>query len=211
MRKALILPAALGLTLAGCKMMEPKPDSTQPGTTVPASTEMPAAPWLLSIPDTGTVPELGRVSHITLMLCTRTGGYVATGVDLQAQRFSFMFQGSRATQAMAFNRFYAAGVPVTVYTSRMQLLGSTQSPAPAQQPPPPPPPPSPAIAPQPSSGGSNADGSGDGTIDPCNVQISDDPSTKKPGGDDWVILKLSWNTATVLQTVAKPIQGATIP
>lgn len=209
MRKALILPAALGLTLAGCKMLEPKPDSTQCSTTTPTLPEMPAAPRLLSIPDTGTMPELGHVSHIVLMMCARTGGYVATGVDLQGQRFSFMYRGSRATQAAVFNRFYAAQVPVTVYTTPLRLLGSTQPPSPVPQTPPPPP--SPAVAPQPPPDGSNADGSGDGTVDPCNVNISDDPSTKKPGGDDWVILKISWNTATVLGSVAKQIPAATIP
>jgi hypothetical protein len=211
MRMSLVVSAALGLAVAGCKLMEPRPDE---GAGVGRSTlggPVPAAPSIQSIPDTGAVPALPKSTEIIVGLCNATGTYSAAGVDTEARRFTFLIKGGRETQAAAFARFYEARVPVTVYTGAVALRNREQTPAPA----PSTPPASLAPVPPPDSKGSTG---GDALYDPCGNIGEEPPPTPKPGGSNWEPSQLTsfehlaWDTAYALDAVSKPVgRASTVP
>jgi hypothetical protein len=211
MRNKLLLFTSVALIVAGCKLLEPLPtkppaDCSQPGG------EAPKPPPLQSIPDTGTVPSLPPSTHIVVGLCPSTSAYTAMGVDTQTKSFTFLIKGGRASQQQAFNQFYAARVPVTVYTQRVQLRGNTPAPSPAPEQPPPAP--VPTAVPQQGQSGSSSDPN----YDPCE-NIGDEPPEPgpKPGGSQWepnqftAFQNLSWQTAFALDAVSDPASATTFP
>jgi hypothetical protein len=211
MKKTLALSAALVLTAAGCKMMEPRPDPSGGQCTAPGGMA-PRLPPLQRIPDTAPPPSLPSAQFIVVGTCEPTGTYVATGVNTRDGRFTFLIKGTAATRSAAFARFYAAGVPVTVYTSPVRLTAGAGTPASSPTEPPPPPPPGPTPTPTP------GDDPGDGGIifRPCD-QIGDDPKepdvpTGAPPYDPLENFKiLSWRTASSLDAITDQIGASTVP
>jgi hypothetical protein len=198
MRKALVVPVLLGVMWAGCKMMEPQPNSTTGST---GALAVPTAPPLQTVPDIGGLPTLPPSSHIVVTIYPRAGKYLAAGVDRRERRFSFALVGSRATLNAMLERFYATRVPVTVYTAPLVLEGS------AQTPPPNPlvPAPAPAVS-LPSTEPTRTDGGVGGTQ--CENCIGDDQGggERNPGGDDGfrIFLRLAWDVSSKLEPVARP-------
>lgn len=213
MRNKLLLCAAVALAVAGCKVLEPKPPPPPPpGDCSTPGGEAPPPPPLQSIPDTGTLPPLPPSTHIVTGLCPTTHAYTAMGVDTNTRRITFLFKGGRATQPQAFNQFYAAQIPVTVYTQRVRVKGTTPVPTTAPETPPPAPLPT-AVPQQDTSGASSAP-----IYDPCE-QIGDEPPEPgpKPGGSQWEptslrsFTNLSWQTAYALDAVSDPVPPSTVP
>jgi hypothetical protein len=209
MKKTLILSAALILGAAGCKVLEPRPEPTGGQCSAPGGAA-PNLPPLQQVPDTAPPPSLPSAQFIVVSTCGPTGAYVATGVDTRAGRFTFLIKGTAATRSAAFSRFYAAGVPVTVYTAPVKLTAGAGTPAPAS---PEPPPPGPTPAPTPPGGPSTDDGS---IFRPCD-NIGDDPEepqvpTGYPPPDPLEKFKiLSWRTANALDAITDQVTAATIP
>jgi hypothetical protein len=115
MKSKWLLLTALAMTLAGCTLMETRPGSPSSGSTAPGG-HVPEPPAEQVISDRGPVPDLPASTHIIVGLCPATGSYAALGVDTQARKFTFLISGHEATRQQAFQKFFAAGVPVTVYT-----------------------------------------------------------------------------------------------
>jgi hypothetical protein len=207
MKKLLFVPALLALMLGGCRILEPRPEPSSGAQCAAPGGTAPTAPPMQSVPDSGALPALAPSSHIITGLCGPTGAYVALGVDTQSRRFTFMLKGSRVTQQAAFSRFYAARVPVTVYTAPVTLVGHGGTP-----PPNPTPPPSPAPVPGPNDGSDSPPW----IFDPC-ANIGDDPKDPKvPTGrpPPWpldVFKDLSWQTAFGLDAVSDPLISSTLP
>ncbi len=208
MKKLLFVPALLALLVVGCRTLEPRPEPSSGAQCAAPGGTAPTAPPMQSVPDSGSLPALPPTSHIITGLCGPTGAYVALGVDTQSRRFTFMLKGSRATQQAAFSRFYAARVPVTVYTAPVKLAGRGGTPPPT----PTTPPPSPAPVPGPSDGSDSPPS----TFDPCG-NIGDDPKDPKvPTGSSpqepiEVFKDLSWQTAFAVDAVSDPAAAAAAP
>lgn len=208
MKKTLALSAALVLSAAGCKMMEPRPDPSEGQCRAPGG-PAPSLPPLQRIPDTAPPPPLTGAQFIIVSSCEPTGEYVATGVDTRAGRFTFLIKGTAATRPAAFARFYAAGVPVTVYTAPVKLTAGTGTPAPSTEPPPPGPTPIPTPGDDPGS-------DGDLIFRPCD-KIGDDPKepdvpTGYPPNDPLKRFQiLSWRTANALDAITDQVTASTLP
>lgn len=208
MKSKLLLWMALGLSLAvtGCKTMEPRPDTA--GDCSAPGGQAPTPPPIQTVPDTGTLPALPPSTHIVVGLCPATGTYNAMGVDTKNKQFTFLLKGGRASQQQAFQSFYGAGVPVTVYTQRVRLTARGPVPAPAPAPSaamvPTPPAPTPSTPPAPE------EGTEDPTYDPCQTIGEDPPPFPKPTGSNWdpdqfsAFRNLSWYTANALDAVSDP-------
>jgi len=210
MKKTLALSAALVLAAAGCKILEPRPDPTGGQCSAPGGTA-PNLPPLQQIPDTSSPPSLPSAQFIVVGLCDPTGTYVATGVNTRDGRFTFLIKGTAATRAAAFSRFYASGVPVSVYTGPVRLTAGMGTAAPtAPEPPPPPPGPTPTPTP------GDPPSSEKPIFNPCE-QIGDDPQepdvpTGVPPWDPLEKFKiLSWRTANALDAVTDQVTATTIP
>jgi len=208
MKNKLLLCAALALFAAGCKLTEPRPTPTE----APATPGGPAptAPPVQTIPDTGTIPALPPSTHIIVGLCPSTNAYTAMGVNTETRSFTFLLKGGRATQQQAFTQFYASRAPVTVYTNRVKLRGTT--PAPSVAPTPLAPSPSPTAVPNQET----QESTDEPTYDPC-ADIGDpapEPSPK-PTGSVWDPIQftsfqsLSWYTAHALDAVSAPAPAST--
>lgn len=212
MKKTLALSAALVLAAAGCKMMEPRPDPTGGQCSAPGGSA-PSFPPLQRVPDTAPPPSLPSAQFIVVSSCEPTGTYVAAGVNTRDGRFTFLIKGTAATKSAAFARFYAAGVPVTVYTAPVKLTAGAGTPAPASTEPPPPPPPGPTPTPTPGDDPGTDDGS---IFQPCD-NIGDDPKdptipTGYPPPDPLDRFKiLSWRTANALDAITDQVTAATFP
>jgi hypothetical protein len=222
MKKALVWFAALGLALAGCKTLEPKPEPPAGGDCSAPGGTPPPAPPVQTIPEGGTVPPVPESTDVVVGYCPATGQYQAAGVNTRTRQFTFMMRGGRATQAMAFSRFYEARVPVTVYTAPVRLAArgpatgptptATSALAPAPGTPAPAPAPAPVPAPVPE------EGSGDDAVyDPCQTISDDPPPSPKPGGSRWEpteassFQRLSWHTAYAVDAVSDPASPSTAP
>ncbi|MFL5347583.1 MAG: hypothetical protein ACJ8AT_22585 [Hyalangium sp.] len=215
MKRMLCIIAALGLAVAGCETLKPKPEPSSGGDCSTPGGTVPTAPPLQSIPDTGTVPALGKPTHIIVGFCKPRGTYTAAGVDTGTRRFTFVIKGGRGTQEAAFARFYEAGVPVTVYTGDVRLLsheGASTPPTGGAAPAPPPP----ADA----SGGSGGDSGGDSGSDLIYRACISDPPPGGPGPtgvppdapDPVIFEKLAWRTAFAVGAVAQTVPPAsTLP
>lgn len=210
MKKTLALSAALVLAAAGCKMMEPRPDPTGGGQCRAPGGPAPSLPPLQRIPDTSTPPPLTGAQFIIVSSCESTGTYVATGVNTRDGRFTFLVKGTAATRSAAFARFYAAGVPVTVYTAPVKLTARAETSTPTSTEPPPP---GPTPAPTPSSESSTDEGL---IFRPCD-NIGDDPEDPKiptgyPPPDALERFQiLSWRTANALDAITDQVTASTVP
>ncbi|MBN1203758.1 MAG: hypothetical protein JXB05_02395 [Myxococcaceae bacterium] len=200
----LMLSAALALLVVGCKTTGPLPQIPTGGS---APSPAPALPAWQQIPDSGVVPTLPRSTHIVVALCRATGKYTAMGVDTKTARFTFLMQGGQPTQGQAFTQFYAAGVPVTVYTERMKLrapMPPALAPEGEQTEEPPPTDPSTEPPPEP-------------TCDPCNISEPPPEPGRKPTGiteassDLEVFRQLAWRTAGALDGVSVRAPATTAP
>ncbi len=188
MKNTLLLLTALALTMAGCTLMETRPGSSTGGTAPGGTVPEPPAPQV--IPDRGTVPPMPSSTHIIVGLCPATGAYYALGVDTQARKFTFLISGGEPTRQQAFQQFYAAKVPVTVYTVLTQLKsdnGPTYNPCLGFE------------------SGMPRIGSSDTVV----AQVAEDPppSPKPTGGDAtnlYGFQYLSWRTAFALDAVSHP-------
>lgn len=225
MKKLLVSLMALGLTLAACKTMEPRPDvpPAEGGGTAPP---VPSPPPTQTIPETGTVPAVPQSTEIVVGYCTTTGQYVATGVNTQTNQFTFTWRGGRATQPAAFARFYEARVPVTVYTSPVRLTGGAD-PAPPRSPtggvsalaPAPGTPQEPAMgpAPLPTPPPPEEEDGEDAVFDPCETISEDPPPSPKPTGNHveptrpTSFQSLAWRTAYAVDAVSAPVAPSTAP
>ena len=127
MKKRLILSAALMMAAAGCKLLEPQP-TPLPGAQCSTLGPAPSLPPAQPIVDTSAMPSVPSSQFIIVSTCEATGTYVATGVDTQAGRFTFLFKGGSSTRSAAFAKLYAAGVPVTVYTGSVTLKAGEVTP-----------------------------------------------------------------------------------
>jgi hypothetical protein len=209
MKKTLALSAALVLATAGCKILEPRPDPAGGQCSAPGGSA-PSLPPLQNIPETAPPPSLPSAQFIVVSSCEPTGTYVATGVNTRDGRFTFLIKGTAATKSAAFARFYAAGVPVTVYTGPVKLTAGTGAPAPSA---PEPPPPGPTPVPTPPDDPNTDDGS---IFRPCD-NIGDDPEdpqvpTGYPPYDPLEKFKiLSWRTANALDAITDQVTASTIP
>ncbi|MDY7233154.1 hypothetical protein [Hyalangium rubrum] len=209
MKRVWVLFAALGLALAGCKTMEPRPEPPPADCSDPGGTP-PTAPPMQTIPETGVLPPIPPATkNIVTTFCPSTGQYLAAGIDTESRRFTFMIRGGRGTQQAAFASFYQARVPVTVYTGPVKLATrGTPAPKPTT------PPPAPVPTPAPGGGEDDDSGSGGGkVIDPC-LNISEEPPpSPKPGGNNPYeeFESLSWWTAYAVESVAKPVNSITAP
>ena len=197
MKNKLLLLTALALSLAGCKLMEPKPDGSSDGATLGGLAPEPLPEQV--IPDRGEVPALPASTHIIVGLCPATNAYSAMGVDTKAQHFTFTVSGKEATRQQAFQRFFAAGVPVTVYTRPVKVritasLGvSIYDPCQGLL-----------------SGQTHLPGA-QGVVSGPHDTVEDPPPTPKPTGGQRDNLHafgdLSWKTAFALDAVSEPVSA----
>jgi len=228
MKKLVVSLMALGLTLAACKTMEPRPQTppAEGGGTAPP---VPTPPPTQTIPETGTVPTTVPPStQIIVGYCAPTGQYVATGVNTQTNQFTFTWRGGRATQPAAFARFYESRVPVTVYTSPVRLTAGGPGPAPAPGTPTtggssafapaPSPPPQPTVGPAPvPTPPPLPNEPPDAVFDPCQTISEDPPPSPKPTGGKaeptrpTTFQNLAWRTAYAVDAVSDPLAPTTEP
>jgi hypothetical protein len=223
MKKALVLAAVLGVALAACKTMEPRPEPPQGGDCSAPGGSAPPAPSRQTIPETGTVPPVPQSTEIVVGYCPASGQYQAIGVNTQTRQFTFSWRGGRATQPAAFTRFYEARVPVTVYTSPVRLTAGAVAPAPmgsvgaSALAPAPGTPPQPALGPAPVPAPPTDDGSeNDGDFDPCETISEEPPTSPGPKGSHsdpqpTVFQSVAWRTAYAVDAVTDPVAPSTAP
>ncbi len=125
MKKRLILPAALMMTATGCALMGLQP-APSPGGECSTLAPAPSLPQAQNIPAHSVAPSPPSSQFIIASTCEATGTYVATGVDLQAGSFTFMFKGGPSTRTDAFAKLNAAGVPVTIYAAPVMMKAGTE-------------------------------------------------------------------------------------
>jgi hypothetical protein len=195
MKNKLLLLTTLALTMAGCALMETRPGGSA-GSTAPGG-PAPEPPAVQVIPDRGEVPALAASTHIVVGLCPATGAYAAMGVDTQARKFTFLISGGEATRQQAIQKFYAAGVPVTVYTRLTQLRTGTSKKEMIYDP---------CKGLQSGLTRIPADGA-------VIAQVAEDPppSPKPTGGEVdnlYAFKDLSWRTAFALDAVSHPASAA---
>lgn len=199
MKNKLLWLTALALTMAGCTLMETRPGSPtgnpEPGGSVPA------APVLQTVPERGPVPDVIASTHIIVGLCPATGRYVAMGVDTQARKFTFLMGGEETTQQQAFQKFYSAGVPVTVYTAVTALRPTAPSNV--------------ALAFNPCLNLDSGVAHTAKSVPPVAQITEDPPPTPRPTGGEMsngdAFKILSWRTAFALDAVAGPGSGSKEP
>ena len=191
MKNTLLILSALTLALTGCTQLELRPSPS--GGSVPGG-DVPDAPLEQVIPDRGPVPAVPASTHIVVGLCPATGAYAALGVDTQARKFTFLISGQDLTRLQVLQQFYAAKVPVTIYTATTQLntdAGVAYNPCLDLK------------SGMPRIGKNDANG---GVI----AQVTEDPppSPKPTGGDRsnlYGFQYLSWRTAFALEAVSHPV------
>ncbi len=81
MKKALVLAAVLGVALAACKTMEPRPQPPGGGDCAAPGGSVPPAPPAQTIPDTGTLPSVPQSTELVVGYCPANGRYQAMGVN----------------------------------------------------------------------------------------------------------------------------------
>jgi hypothetical protein len=171
------------------------------------------------------VPPVPPSTQIVVGLCPSNGQYQAIGVNTQTRQFTFSWKGGRASQPVAFSRFYEARVPVTVYTSPVKLTGGAVTPAPvltgsvgaSALAPAPGTPPQPALGPAPVPAPPPEENSeADSTFDPCQTISEEPPNSPGPKGSVaeprvTVFQGVAWRTAHAVDAVTDPVTPITAP
>jgi len=222
MKKALVLAAVLGVALAACKTMEPRPEPPTGGDCSAPGGAAPPAPPAQTIPEAGTVPPVPQSTEIVVGYCPSNGQYQAIGVNTQTRQFTFAWRGGRASQPVAFSRFYEARVPVTVYTSPVRLTAGAVASAPMGSmgasaiAPAPGAPQESAIGPAPVPTPPDEGSESDSTFDPCQTISEDPPPSPGPKGGrteprPTAFQSLAWRTAHAVDAVTDPAAPSTAP